>query len=299
MSAHHTAFVVITSVLILVTACKGTNPPPTPTPVPTVSPTPTPLQTKNISYIADGDPKQKLDIYLPAEGDKAFPILFAIHGGGGDKNDFSDLAAYLSKQGYALVAINYREMPQFRHPVPLEDAFCALAWVQANGSTYNLGTRRIFAVGHSLGGTLAAMLAVTDDPADYMQNCPYVLEPHSIQGCVTFTGMFDYAAIVNDPNTGLRKYFSDYFGADLDKAPELWTQASPVTWLDKSDPPFLLIHGSGDHNISPDYSTSFADKLQEIGVGVKLLLIPGASHMSILNSQKSFEAIKDFLENLP
>ncbi len=254
---------------------------------------------RNVPYIADGDFKQKLDIYLPASSDKAFPTLFAIHGGGGDKNDFSRLAAYLVERGYALVSINYRERPQFRHPAPLKDAFCALAWVQANADTYNLDTQRIFAVGHSIGGTLAAMLAVVDDPSEYMQGCPYTLELHSLQGCVTYTGIFDYTAMDQDPNTSLRNYFAGYFGVDRDKAPDLWAQASPITWLDSNDPSFLLIHGLKDNNINPDYSTSFADKLRETGIGFELLLIPDMEHMGIIGSQKSFEAVEAFLANPP
>jgi hypothetical protein len=57
-------------------------------------------------------PTQKLDIYLPDEGEGPFPVIVAIHGGafmGCDKGDLQVLPMLEGlKRGYAVVAINYR-----------------------------------------------------------------------------------------------------------------------------------------------------------------------------------------------
>jgi len=55
---------------------------------------------------------QKLDIYLPDEGNGPFPVIVSIHGGAfksGDKAD-NQLTPMLEglKRGYAVVSINYR-----------------------------------------------------------------------------------------------------------------------------------------------------------------------------------------------
>jgi acetyl esterase/lipase len=59
---------------------------------------------------------QKLDIYLPDDGNGPFPVIVSIHGGAfksGDKGD-NQLTPMLKglKRGYAVVSINYRLIPE-------------------------------------------------------------------------------------------------------------------------------------------------------------------------------------------
>jgi acetyl esterase/lipase len=267
----------------------------------TLTPTPTAMPfelSRDVPYITDGHPKQKLDIYLPASGDGPFPTLFLIHGGGGDKRDLDHWARHFVEQGYAAVSINYRDINQFDYPVPVQDAFCALAWTHAKADTYGFDPRRIVALGHSAGGTLTAMLGAVDDPDLFTQACPHQLpEADWIQGAILFTGIFDYArALQFSPER--RSRLEDYLGGDLDQAAETWAEASATTWVDGSEPPFLLIHGLDDSTIEPEQSMYLAETLERAGVDVELLLLPDASHGAIINSEQSFEAVENFLATL-
>jgi acetyl esterase/lipase len=246
-----------------------------------------------VPYVAGGDPSQQLDVYLPTGSTGPYPVLLAIHGGGADKRDLGKLALRFAQLGYATLALNFRDMPRHTYPAPVEDAFCALAWALANAETYNLDTARIVAVGHSVGGTLAATLAAVDDPAHYMQDCPHELpETNLLQGAVTFTGIFDYM------NFSRTSYFHDYLNGKPAQAPETWAEASVVTWIDGSEPPFLLIHGEADTNITPENSTDFAAVLEQAGVAATVLIVPDARHGDIINHARSFEALQVFLETL-
>jgi acetyl esterase/lipase len=253
---------------------------------------------RNVPYVTDGHPSQKLDIYLPASGDGPFPTLLLIHGGGGDKRDFDHWARRFAEQGYAAVSINYRDINQFDYPLPVQDAFCALAWTHAKADTYGFDPRRIVALGHSAGGTLTAMLGTVDDPDLFMQACPHQLpEADWIQGAIPFTGIFDYArALQFSPER--RSRLNDYLGGDPDQAAETWAEASATTWVDGSEPPFLLIHGLDDSTIEPEQSMYLAETLERAGVEVELLLIPDADHGAIINSEQSFEAVENFLATL-
>ena len=270
----------------------------TPTPIPstdTPEPTRTPSVEKvgNVPFVVDGDPSQELDVYLPTSPTGPFPVLLAMHGGGADKRDLGKLALRFAKLGYATVSLNFRDMPRHTYPAPVQDAFCALAWTFANAETYNFDTGRIVAVGHSVGGTLAAMLAVVDDPALYLQDCPHQLpETYRVQGAVPFTGIFDYM------NFSSASYFHNYLNDKPNQAPETWAQASAVTWIDGSEPPFLLIHGEMDSNIPMENSTDFAAVLKGAGVTATVLTIPNARHGDIINHAQSFETLEDFLETL-
>jgi acetyl esterase/lipase len=267
----------------------------------TLTPTPTAMPfelSRNVPYMTDGYPKQELDIYLPLSGDRPFPTLLLIHGGGGDKRDLDHWARHFAERGYAAISINYRDMNLFDYPVPVQDAFCALAWTHANADTYGFDPRHIVALGHSAGGTLTAMLGTVDDPVLFTQACPHQLpQADWLQGAITFTGIFDYASALQfSPER--RSRLEDYLGGSLDQAAETWAEASATTWVDGSEPPFLLIHGLNDSIIESEQSVNFAEILEQAGVDVKLLLIPDADHGEIIDSAQSFGAVEDFLASL-
>jgi acetyl esterase/lipase len=273
------------------------RPLPSHTPAPTLTVAAFEL-TRDVPYIADGHPKQKLDIYLPASGDRPFSTLLAIHGGGVDKINLTHVARHFVERGYAVISINYRDMSLFDYPAPVQDVFCALAWTHANADTYGFDAGRIVVLGHSAGGTLTAMLGTVDDPDLFTGDCPHQLpQADWVQGAVPFTGVFDYtSAVQTSPERRLR--VERYLGARLDQDPETWTQASAATWVDGSEPPFLLIHGTEDEVFATDESVEFAEILEQAGVDVELLLIPGADHGAIINSEQSFEAVENFLATL-
>jgi acetyl esterase/lipase/streptogramin lyase len=267
----------------------------------TLIPTPTAMSfeiSRNVPYITDGKYEHTLDTYLPASGYRPFPTLFLIHGAGGDKIDLDHWARYFAKQGYAAVSINYRDINQFDYPLPVQDAFCALAWIHAKADTYGFDPNRIVALGHSAGGTLTAILGTVDDPDLFTQACPHQLpEVNWIHGAIPFTGIFDYASALKfSPER--RSRLEDYLGGGPDQAAETWAEASATTWIDGSEPPFLLIHGLDDITIEPEQSIYFAKALKQAGVEVELLLIPDAGHQDIIYSEQSFEAVEDFLASL-
>ena len=272
---------------------------------PTNTPAPTPTRTllppvekvRDIAYIPGGASQQVLDLYLPPDSAEPAPLVLLLHGGGGSKRDLESLAASFARQGYAAASLNFREHPRYPYPAAVEDAFCGLAWLYANAETYQLDPQRFYALGHSFGGTLASMLGVVDDPALFMANCPYSLpESNRVRGVVAYTGLFDY---VHLPSAGeLFDYASGYLGSTRAAAPELWAQASPLSWIDGSEPPFLIIHGEADRSIPIEQSQAFAVALQAAGVQAELMLIPDANHTEIINSQVTLEAALEFLTAL-
>jgi acetyl esterase/lipase len=272
---------------------------------PTEPPAPTPTRTllppvekvRDIAYIPGGASQQVLDLYLPPDAAEPYPTVLLLHGGGGSKRDLESLAASLARQGYVAASLNFREHPRSPYPAAVEDAFCGLAWLYANAETYHLDPQRFYALGHSFGGTLAAMLGVVDDPALFLAGCPYSLpESDRVRGVVAYTGLFDY---VNLPSSGeLNDYASDYLGSTRAAAPELWAQASPIRWIDGSEPPFLIIHGEADRSIPIEQSQTFTAALQAAGVPTELMLIAEANHFEIINSQVTLEAALEFLDGL-
>jgi len=269
------------------------------TPMPTDTPKPTELETiRDIAYLADGLKQHTLDLYLPGGKEGPFPTLLMFHGGNGRKEEFSFWGDVFSKKGYAVVSINYSQWPNHKYPKNLEDAYCALSWVVNNSATYQLDPDHIFFMGHSAGGTLAASLGVVDDRAIFTGNCPDPLpEDFQAAGIITFTLIYDYptAAQLSGP---LENYVVELLGGTYEELPETWAQASPASWVNGNEPPFLLIHGEIDQSIPPTQSQEFAEILKAAGDEVELLIIPSGSHMQIKDSSQSMEAVEAFISRI-
>ena len=57
----------------------------------------------------------------------------------------------LAEKGFAVINFNYRLAPDYKHPVPLEDANKVFYWVLENADKYDFDAENIFAVGDSCG----------------------------------------------------------------------------------------------------------------------------------------------------
>ena len=108
---------------------------------------------------------EKLDIYLPDEGEGPFPVIVSIHGGafmGCDKAD-GQVVPMLEglKRGYAVVSVNYRLSWEARFPALVHDVKAAVRWMRANADRYHFDRSKIAAWGRSAGGYLSVMLGTS------------------------------------------------------------------------------------------------------------------------------------------
>lgn len=263
----------------------------------------------NLAYVEGGSPEQVLDIYLPAEGDGPFPTILMIHGGGDEKEDHNGMAGFFGQAGFATVLIDYGDT--YRQTA---DGLCALAWTRANAGEYGLDPNRITVFGFSIGGLVASSMATTDDRAAELQGCGHPLPVTggmlgvaiyegvlvTPEGCLSASWCLSGAsADTGIPLVELQPIFEtlrevppaqwrdvEAVGAEAEALARLW----PLYWLDGSEPPFLVIHGSGDL-IPRIESEAFATHLQDSGIEVELLLLPNASHQSVYPASASFPEI--------
>jgi len=264
----------------------------------------------NVSYVPGGTEDQKLDLSLPETGDGPFPIILAFHGGAFQKGPgypskslYRKFASYFTERGYAFASANYRLAPDYTYPAQVEDVFCALAWIHANHETYGLDSDNVIIMGDSAGGYLAAMLSTIETPELYLESCPNKLPTSGwIKGTIIFYGFFDITDVSDHPGKGSR--LESYLGMPWNEVPlERLEEMSPMSWVDGSEAPFLLIHGTRDTALPITISTDFAEVLEDAGVKVEVLLVE-AEHGFIVepltnrtNSQ-SLKVIEAFLETV-
>jgi acetyl esterase/lipase len=89
----------------------------------------------DLAYVTDGQPRQRLDLYLPAKSTGVRPLVVWIHGGGwtgGSKAQVN--AAPLLASGYAVASVEYRFSQDAVYPAQIEDCKAAIRWLRANAA---------------------------------------------------------------------------------------------------------------------------------------------------------------------
>lgn len=101
----------------------------------------------------------KLDLFM--SGQENSPLMVFLHGGywqGGDKRDVTFIAAGFLEKGISVAIPNYSLAPGATVAQMLDETRTAFAWLWENASRWSINRDRIYVMGHSAGGHLAAMM---------------------------------------------------------------------------------------------------------------------------------------------
>jgi len=235
---------------------------------------------KDIAYLAP-DRQEKADLYLPASNPSGArrPAVVIIHGGGwtgGDKGAAREIniGTNLALNGYVGLSINYvlastnKDTAKATWPQNLHDCMTAVRWLRKHAERLQVNPERIGVIGGSAGGHLAAMLAVTGGKDGLDPKGPYGEFSCRVQCAVDLYGPADLSG----------RLHLTMLGRSSEEAPELYRAASPVTYVDKLDPPILIVHGTADKTVDVGQSRLFAAKLKEAGARHELVIVEGAPH---------------------
>ncbi|MCZ8294242.1 MAG: alpha/beta hydrolase [Hylemonella sp.] len=159
-------------------------------------------------------PMEKLDVF-PSNQPGA-PVVVFIHGGWWralDKSQHSFIAPAFKNLGGCVFVPNYALCPAVTVPDITLQMVKALAWVYRNARKFGGDPSRIYVVGHSAGGHLAAMLLDCVWPA-YAKDLPADL----VKGAMSISGLYDLEPIMHTP----------FLKEDLRLTPEQVRLASPA-----------------------------------------------------------------------
>lgn len=241
----------------------------------------------NIAYNNDTLQKHLLDIYLPANVKGKIPLVIFIHGGGWLSNDkYADMG-YMKKTiaeivaaGYALASIDYRFSTQAVFPAQIQDCNRAVSFLYDNADKYGFDKNRFAVMGFSAGGHLASLLGLSNN--NHVANFYMAGSSQSfrIKAVVDFYGP---AELILFPGADNEKSPEGLLiGAAPLTRPDLAKAASPVTYVDKNDPPFLIIHGEKDELVSPRQSKLLSAWLNVVGVPNEVIMVKDAPHFGVM-----------------
>lgn len=230
----------------------------------------------DVTYCTMNDLPQKMDIYYPSSGGP-WPVLMYVHGGGWYQGDKAEGKGWrgMNEQGFLVVSVNYRLGDhQTKFPAMIEDVKCAVRYLRAHASDYNIDPDHIGAIGASAGGHLVALLRTTDQSAGWDIG-EYLDQSSRVQAIISMAGIADFTSNIPSGLNGSIYYaFGKLAGKD---SPEN-VAVSPVTYITSDDPPFLILHGDRDGVVPLEQAKILNQKLTKANVSNKFIIVEGGNH---------------------
>ncbi len=244
---------------------------------------------ENIPYANDTLKKHLLDIYLPPTGKSSYPLVVWVHGGAWRTNDkYADMGYMVNTvkgfidSGYAVASIDYRWSTMAIFPAQIQDCNQAVEFLYQNAAKYKLDGNRIALIGFSAGGHLASLLGLSNNN-DVKDFYPGRKKPHfKIKLVLDFYGPADFLALTGAEASDPQSSVSLLLGGTIADRTKMAKEASPVTYIDKNDPPFLIVQGEKDESVNPQQSIALSSKLKAAGVKNDLIIVPGAPHYGMM-----------------
>jgi len=241
----------------------------------------------NLRYAPGAGSRHLLDVYRPKAGVTKAPVLFQIHGGAwviGDKGQQGlPLMLHLAAEHWVCVAANYRLSPRATFPDHLVDCKRALAWIREHIEEYGGDPDFIVVTGGSAGGHLTALVALTQNEAEYQPGFEDV--DTSVVAAVPFYGVYEMEELFRSDDGGrIGRAIGDGFARRVlrttpSENPVAFVRASPISHVNEDAPPFFVVHGANDNLVPVEQARRFTERLRAVSrEPVVYAEIPGASH---------------------
>lgn len=240
----------------------------------------------------DGKPL-KLTIVRPVGAKGVLPAFMFFHGGGWILGDFATherlVRDLVVGSGAVAVFVNYTPSPESRYPVAINEAYAATQWVAEHGAHIKVDGKRLAVVGNSVGGNMAAVVALMAKakgaPALRSQVLLWPVTNANFENA-------SYDEYANDHflTKGMMKWFWNAYTRDAQQRQEIY--ASPLLATPeqlKGLPPALV--QTAEKDVLRDEGEAYARKLDAAGVRVVSTRYGGMIHdFGLLNVLSSLPA---------
>ncbi|MDP9781196.1 alpha/beta hydrolase [Pseudomonas fluorescens] len=236
-----------------------------------------------------------LTIVRPAGVKGELPAFMFFHGGGWVLGDFPTherlVRDLVAGSGAVAVFVNYTPSPEAHYPVAINQAYAATKWVAEHGKQINVDGKRLAVVGNSVGGNMAAVVALMakdkGTPAIRFQALLWPVTDASFE-----TASYNQFAEGHFLSKNMMKWFWDNYTTDAGQRSEIY--ASPLrasTAQLKGLPPALVQTAEAD--VLRDEGEAYARKLDAAGVPVTAVRYNGMIHdYGLLNVVSQVPAVR-------
>jgi acetyl esterase/lipase len=219
-------------------------------------------ETRAVSY--GDDARQVLDVYAPERIGTNAPVVVFFYGGGwnsGERGLYAFVGRSLAEEGFIVVVPDYRVYPAVKWPDFLKDSAMAVRWARDNAARLGGDPKRLFVMGHSAGAYNAVEMAT-----DKRWLAGVSMSKTDLRGAIGLAGPYDFLPVRTDE-------LRDIFGPEPQRP-----DTQPINHVDGTEPPMLLMAGTGDKTVDPGNTPRLAAKLTAAGAPVDTQLYPRISH---------------------
>ena len=243
--------------------------------------------------LADGSPVPlRLDVIVP-DSPGPHPLVIFIPGGGfvmANKAGSLPQRTYLAEAGFTVAAIEYRTvLSEATYVEGVSDVKSAIRFLRARAGDYNIDPASVAVWGESAGGYIAAMVGATNGDPQFEAGDD-LDQSSDVQAAVDMFGASDLSLTMSDFDDAMQAFWAapgtpaaqwvNGIGTELSilDDPAAVAMANPVTFVDATDPPFLLFHGDADVLISPSQTLLMHTALLDAGVPSSRYVVEGGGH---------------------
>jgi len=238
-----------------------------------------PVDDEWITVPADaGDVRVR--IVKPTGAEAVLPVVIYMHGGGwilGNAGTHDRLVRELAAGAHAAVVfVEYTPSPEARYPVAIEQGYAAAQWVVRDGATHGLDAGRMAVAGESVGGNMAAALALlAKERGDvtFVQQSLY----YPVTDAAMNTASYDEFATGYYLSRRLMEWFWDAYTTDPAQRAEITASPNRATPEQLAGlPPALLLVDEAD--VLRDEGEHYAANLRSAGVPITTVRYGGVVH---------------------
>jgi acetyl esterase/lipase len=227
----------------------------------------------------DGQTVQ-LHIVRPEGAKGVLPVFMYFHGGGWVLGDFPThlrlVRDLVVASGAAAVFVDYTPSPEAHYPVAINQAYAATKWVAANGKEINVDGKRLAVAGNSVGGNMAAVVALMakdkNGPALRAQILLWPVTDANFE-----TGSYNQFAEQRFLTKNMMKWFWDNYAPDLAARKEIYASPLQATLEQLKGLPPAVVQ-TAENDVLRDEGEAYARKMDEAGVNVTMIRFNGAIH---------------------
>jgi acetyl esterase/lipase len=218
-----------------------------------------------------------------------------FHGGGWVLGDFPTherlVRDLVVGSGAAAVFVNYTPSPEAHYPVAINQAYAATKWVAEHGKEINVDGKRLAVAGNSVGGNMAAVVALmAKDKGTPAIKFQVLLWP--VTDANFDTGSYNQYAEGHFLTRNMMKWFWDNYTTDAKQRSEIYASPLRATTAQLKGLPPALVQTAGA-DVLRDEGEAYARKLDEAGVPVTSVRYNGMIHdYGLLNVVSQVPAVR-------
>ncbi|MBQ7019895.1 MAG: prolyl oligopeptidase family serine peptidase [Bacteroidales bacterium] len=259
----------------------------------------------DLDYVGDGQVYHKLDIYLPKVEKESYPVAIHIYGSAWFSNsskgmaDLGTIVNALLDAGYAVVTPNHRSSMDAKFPAQIHDIKAVVRYVRGNADKYKFDTDFIVTSGFSSGAHLASLAATSCGVAELEGSLGAYTEYSSlVDAACCWSGPTDlhYMSCGREEDTWNHGPEEAVMGFSFKGNEEAFKALNATTYIDPSDPPVVVFHGTADNVVPHCQGVHFHELLSKAGVVTEFHSVDGGGHGMGMYAPENLEAMVTFLE---